>query len=94
MTADIMYAGGRKYVVSSTSPLELLIVCPIKTLGKITLGVAIQSHLDVFRAFGYDARIIRVDLLKALVSLRGSFPGVEIEVSGVGDHLPKIDIRI
>jgi len=35
-----------------------------------------------------------VDPAKALAALRGSFPGVEIDVTGAGDHLPKIDIRI
>jgi len=28
---------------------------------------------------------------QCLAALRGSFPGVEIEVGGAGDHLPKVD---
>jgi hypothetical protein len=46
------------------------------------------------RIFGYDVKVIKVDPLKALASLRGSIPGVEIDVSGAGDHLPDVDIRI
>ena len=94
MTADIMHAGGRKYLVSISSPLELVISSPVASLGRVALGRALQDHLDVLRNFGFDARIVRVDPLKALAGLKGSFPGVEIDPSGAGDHLPKVDIRI
>ena len=94
MTADIMYAGGKKFVISISNPLGLIITAPAKTLGSQTLGVSLQSHLDLLRMFGFDARIIRVDPLKALARLRGKFPGVEVDISGAGDHLPMVDIRI
>ena len=44
--------------------------------------------------FGFDVRIIFVDPFKALAGLRGSIPGVEVQPTGAGDHLPKLDIRI
>ena len=94
MTADVMYAGGHKFVVSVSKPLMLLMSNPTSSLRRRALGTCIQQHLDVLRVFGYDAKVIKVDPLKALAGLCGSIPGVEIDVSGAGDHLPDVDIRI
>ena len=94
MTSDVMYAGGKKFLISIASPLELIITVPVLTLGILTLGNALQSHLDLIRMFGFEAKLVRVDPLKALAALRGKFPGTEIDITGAGDHLPKVDIRI
>jgi len=53
-----------------------------------------QQHLDLVRMFGFEVRIIFVDPFKSLVGLRGSIPGVKVQPTGAGDHLPKLDIRI
>ena len=44
--------------------------------------------------FGFRVRIVRVDPHKSMVCLRGRFPGIEIDISGAGDHLPVVDVRI
>jgi len=94
MTADVMYAGSQKFLVSLSSPLQLTITSFVKSLSKDELGGALQDHLNLLRAFGFDAKIVRVDPLKALAGLKGKFPGTEIDASGAGDHLPTIDIKI
>ena len=94
MTADTMHAGGKKFLISVSKPLKLTLIAPVPTLGRISLGRALQDHLDVLRTFSFDVRLVRVDPLKALAGLRGSFPGVEIDISGAGDHLPEVDIKI
>jgi hypothetical protein len=38
--------------------------------------------------------MVHVDPASVLMSLRGQFPGVVVEPSGAGDHVPKVDIRI
>ena len=53
-----------------------------------------QQHIDLVRMFRFEVRIIFVDPFKSLVGLRGSIPGVEVQPTGAGDHLPKLDIRI
>ena len=35
-----------------------------------------------------------VDPQRSLVALQGKFPGITIDVSGAGDHLPKVDAKI
>ena len=94
LTADVMTVAGVKFILSVAEPLNLIINSYVKTLGQVTLGRAVQGHLDVLSMFGFNARIMRVDPLKALASLRGRFTGVEIDISGAGDHLPMVDIRI
>jgi hypothetical protein len=94
MTVDVMEAGGRKFLISLSEPLQVLVNVPVTNLTIAKLGEALQKHLDLLRMFGFSVQVVYTDPLKALVALRGSFPGVEIIAAGAGDHLPKIDIRI
>ena len=69
-------------------------VVPITVMKREALGRALQSHVDQVQMIGFDVRIIFVDPFKALAGLLGSILGVEIQPTGAGDHLPKLDIRI
>jgi len=92
--SDVMHVAGRKFLVSMMSPLQIVLAVPITVMRREALGKSLQSHVDLVRMFGFDVRIIFVDPFKALAGLRGSIPGVEIQPTGAGDHLPKLDIRI
>ena len=92
MTADVMQAAGQKLLVSISKPLGLLLVQPVQSLSRDSLGKSLQAHLNTLRSRGFDARY--VDPHKSLVSLQGQYPGVEIDPSGVGDHLNMIDTKI
>ena len=71
-----------------------LLVIPTPSLSRLSLGWTLQEHVNLLRMFGFDALIIFVDPFKSLVGLRGSIPGVEVQATGAGDHLTKLDIRI
>ena len=90
----MMHVAGAKFVISLASPLQILLVIPTPSLSRLSLGRALQEHVNLLRMFGFDARIIFVDPFKPLVGLRGSIPGVEVQATGAGDHLPKLDVRI
>jgi len=94
MVADIMHVAGAKFMVSLSSPLQIVLMVPTPSLSKIALGRALQQHIDLLRMFKFNARIVFVDPFKSLVGLRGTIPGVEVQATGAGDHLPKLDIRI
>jgi hypothetical protein len=94
MTSDIMHMNEEMFLVSIASPLELVITSHTVSQSKGKLGEGLQSHINLLRSFGFDVSLISVDPLKALAGLKGSFPGVEIDAGGAGDHLPKIDARI
>ena len=94
LTTDIMTVSGVNFVVSLAEPLNIIISSYVPSLGQVTLGRALKGHLDCLEMFGFHARMTRVDPLKALAALRGRFQGMEIDISGAGDHLPAVDIRI
>jgi len=93
-TSDIIHIATKKYLISLVCPLQVLLVLPIASMSRQALGQAMQQHVDLVRMFGFNVRIIFVDPLRALAGLRGTIPGVEIQPTGAGDHLPKLDIRI
>lgn len=58
------------------------------------LGNALQKHVNTLRSRGFEPKVVYVDPQSRLTSLQGKFPGIEIDVSGAGDHLDKLDIRM
>jgi len=94
MVVDIMHVAGSKFMVSLSSPLQIVLVMPTSSMSMQALGKAMQQHIDIIRMFGFNVRIVLVDPFKSLVGLRGSISGVEVQGTGAGDHLPKLDIRI
>jgi len=82
---DIMHVAGVKFMVSLSSPLQIVLMVPTPSLSKLALGRALQQHIDLLRMFGFDAQIVFVDPFKSLVGLRGTIPGVEVQATGAGD---------
>jgi hypothetical protein len=54
----------------------------------------LYKSINTLHSRGFDPRMILVIPHKSPLSLHGAFPGIKIDVCGVGDHLDKIDIRI
>jgi hypothetical protein len=94
MVADVMHVCGEKFLVSISSPLEVLLVKHVKNLSTDSLGVALQAHINTLRSRGFEPERILVDPHKSLMALQGAYPGVHIDPVGAGDHLDKIDTRI
>lgn len=78
-TSDVMFVNSETFLVSIASPLELIVSSYIVSQSKPRLGEALQSQINLLRSFGFDVSLVRVDPLKALAKLKGSFPGVEID---------------
>ena len=94
MVVDIMHVAGAKFMTALCSPLQIVLVIPTPAMSMAALGKAMLNIIDIIRMFGFNVRIVFVDPFKSLVGLRGSIPGVEVQSTGAGDHLPKLDIRI
>ncbi len=94
VVADVMHIASEKFLVSISSPLELTLVCHVNDLSKESLGRGIQSHISTLRSRGFEPSKFFVDPHKSLKSLKGAFPGVEIDDCGAGDHLDKVDSKI
>jgi len=84
----------QKLLISISSPLELVLVCHLKSLSRDDLGTRVQKHIITLHSRGFEPRRILVDPHKTLISLQIAFPGVEIDRAGAGDHLDKVDIKI
>jgi len=94
LVADVMHVVGQKFLVSVSSPLEVLLVKHVANLSVASLGAGVQSHINTLCSRGFEPMRVMIDPHKSLVALQNAFPGVEIDPSGVGDHLDKIDTKI
>jgi hypothetical protein len=94
MVMDVMHIVGQPFLISVSSPLELTIVCYVSSLNKTDLGTGVQQHINTLRSRGFEPRAILVNPHKSLASLVGALPGTEIDPSGAGDHLDKVNTKI
>jgi hypothetical protein len=94
MVADVMHVCGIKFLVSVSSPLEVLLVKHLQSLSRESLGAGVQAHINMLCSRGFEPERVMVDPHKSLMSLQGAYPGVEIDSCGAGDHFNKVDIRI
>jgi hypothetical protein len=90
----VMHVAGEIFLISICAPLGLLLVCHLQSQSAQELGYGVQKHLNTLRSCGFDGRKITVDRHKSFESLQGFFLGIEIDPSGTGDHLDKIDTKI
>jgi len=94
MSVDIMHVGSYKSLVSVSKPLGINLHDPLRSLTKNELGRSLQAHINTLRSRGFEPTIVYVDPQRGLDKLQGSFPGVEIDITGAGDHLNMIDTKI
>jgi hypothetical protein len=94
MVANIMHVAGEMFLVSVSSPLEIILVKHIASLSAASLGAGVQSHINTLRSRGFEPIRVMIDPHKSLVALQEASLGVEIDPSGAGDHLDKIDTKI
>jgi hypothetical protein len=94
LVGDVMHVACEKFFISMSSPLELTIVTLLKGLEKEDLGTGVQSHLSMLQIRGFNPIRLMVNPHKMLTALETSFPGTEVDLSGAGDHLSKIDSKI
>jgi len=93
LVADVVHVAGEKFLLSISSPLELLLVYHLSSLTAQELGNALQKHFNTLCSRGFEPKVVYVDPQSGLKSLQGSFPGIEIDVSRAGDHLDKLDTK-
>ena len=91
---DVMKVREQAYLVSLVEPLQLVITSNIDREKTENFGQAIQAQLNLLRSRGFNPVRIHMDPQPALSALVGQFPGVEIDISGAGDHLDKVDAKI
>jgi hypothetical protein len=92
--SDVMHVDKNIFFVSVADLLQLLMITHLKDETANSLGEVLQGQLELMRERAFEPVMVHVDLASALMSLRSQFPGVVVDLSGAGDHVPKVDIRI
>ena len=54
MVADVMHVARQKFLVSVSSPLELLMTYHIESQSTQELGNALQQHINTLRSQGFE----------------------------------------
>ena len=91
---DLMKVRKQPYMISLVDPLGLMLVSKVGGESSEHLGRALQDQLNVIRGRGFVPMRAHLDPQPGFTPLVGQFPGVEIDISGAGDHLDKVDIKI
>lgn len=94
MQGDIMYAGNQNFVACLTKPLDLMTLVHVKSLKTAELGDAVQSQVDTIRSRGFLPQVVYLDPQPGFVPLQGQITGVEVDISGAGDHMDALDMGI
>ena len=93
--SDIMHVRRQAVMMSMVMPLGLAIVStPVVSTKPPDLGGALQAQRSIIRSKGFSPFKVYTDTQAGFMSLVGQFAGVEIDVSGAGNHLAEVDIRI
>ena len=90
LTCDIMHVGGRSYLLSVASPLELKIVSHLDANTERYMGEALEAQLKLLRSRNFDVNHVVAD--PQLACLSNKFPSVAIDTTGAGDHTGKVDV--
>ena len=94
MYGDIMLVKKKPFLLTLSEPLGLLLVTPVMNTTSEELGRALQEQITTLRSRGFAPRTAYLDAQPGFTALVGNMPGVEIDITGAGDHLDKIDIKI
>jgi len=94
MYGDIMYAADEMFVVCLTMPLGLFTTVHIERKTTSSLGTALQSQVSAIRGRGFEPKVLYLDPERGFVGLQGQIPGVEVDISGAGDHMAELDTYI
>jgi hypothetical protein len=92
--ADVMHIDSSKFLISVVEPLQLTIQALLENETADHLGLALQGHLSLLRARGFQPTIVSVDPQSGFRALKNLFPGVLIDDGGASDYVPKVDAKI
>jgi hypothetical protein len=94
MYADLMYVRGKPFLLSLSMPLGILLVTEMLNLKQLNLGEGIQGHVSMLQNRGFLPTTIYADPQSGMKNLVCAIPGIEIDISGAGDHMDLLDVRI
>lgn len=89
-----MHIDGHKFLVSVVEPLQLTVQVLLENETADQLGLALQGHLSIPRARGFQPSVVYVDTQSGFRALKNMFPSILIDDSGAADYIPKVESEI
>jgi hypothetical protein len=89
-----MSLDGAKFLVTLSDLLNLTMQTWIRNEGRTEMGMALQGQLGLLRSRALKPVIVYADPHSTFRSMMYDFPGVEMDVGGAGDYVPKVDAKI
>jgi len=94
LSMDMMEIDGKKFLMMVSDPLQLTLQTAVDNESKQVLGMGLQGHLMTLRSRGFEPTIVNADPHSTFRSTQRDFPGVEVDVGGARDYVPKVDAKI
>jgi len=95
LSMDIMEIDGKKFLVTVSDPLQLTLQTAVEKESKQVLGMGLQGHLmTLWSRGGFEPTVVYANLHSTFRSMQHDFLGVEVDVGGASDNVPKVDIKI
>jgi hypothetical protein len=66
----------------------------IRNKGMMEMGLILQGQLGLLWSRAFKPTIVNADPHSTFRSMMYDFPGVEVDVGGAGDYVPKVDAKI
>jgi hypothetical protein len=94
LSTDVMEMDGKKFLMTVSDPLQLMLQTAVENESKQVLGMGLQGHLMTLWSRGFEPTIVNADPHSTFRSTQRDFPGVEVDVGGARDYVPKVDVKI
>jgi hypothetical protein len=94
LSTDVMEIHGKKFLVTVIDPLQLTLQTAVENESKQVLGMGLQGHLMTLRSQVFEPTLVYADPHSTFRSMQRDFPGVEVDIGGAGDYVPKVDVKI
>ena len=91
---DVLHVGDQQFLLALAEPLNIVLSAHLPNMKSASVMDATQAHMDLLSSYGFGVRKIFVDPQSSLATMRTKLSGVEVDVSGAGDHLPHLDVRM
>jgi hypothetical protein len=91
---EVMSVDSTNFLVTMSGLLNLTMQTWIRNEGRMEMGLSLQGQLGLLCSRAFKPTIVYADPHSTFRNMMYNFPGVEVDVGGAGDYIPKVDAKI
>lgn len=93
---DVVYFHSHKkpHVMVLSKPLDVMLSVPVENTKTAALGRAVHSIVGTLQGKGFNPVTLYLDPQPGFQGLEGQIQGVDVDISGAGDHMNVLDVEI